>query len=131
MALHHGLMNAPQPSRWAWLFFGQATLVVTASVLATTGHLPTTLFRPPFDKVGHLLAYGGLAFFGVAFFGTRRRWRVVATLLVLATVEELSQRCFATRTFDLGDMAMNALGICAFGACFRSRPGLVTAKPAQ
>ena len=102
---------------WAWLFLAQLALLITASVLATIGHLPTDVFqRAPFDKIGHLVAYGGLAFFGVAFFGRSRRWQVVGSLLIGATLEELSQRAFPTRTFDLGDLAMNVVGILTFAA---------------
>jgi VanZ family protein len=109
-------MNERRPV-WAWLFFAQLALVVTATVLAATGHFPASTFqRAPADKIGHLVAYGGLAFFAVAFFGRARRWRVVGTLLVVATLEELSQRAFPTRTFDLGDLAMNLIGILVFGA---------------
>lgn len=108
-------MNERRPL-WAWLFFAQLALVVGASFLATTGHLPTTLFQhSPFDKVGHLLVYGGLAFLAVAFFGHRRRWHVIIGLLVLATLEELSQRTLPRRSFDLGDLAMNIIGISIFG----------------
>jgi len=116
--------------RWAWLFFVHLSLVVAASVLATTNHLPLgALKHAPGDKVGHLLAYGGLAFFAVAFFGRARRWRVLAVLLVAAALEELSQRAFPTRTFDLGDLAMNVIGILMFGTAsarrgLRAPPGL-------
>jgi VanZ family protein len=104
-------------SLWAWLFGVQLVLLATASVVATLGHLPTTAFqRAPFDKVGHLLGYGGLAFFAVAFLGPARRWRAVAVLIAVATAEELSQRAFPTRTFDLGDLAMNIVGIVTLGA---------------
>jgi hypothetical protein len=107
-------MNERRPL-WAWLFFPQLLLLVTASVLATTGHLPTTLFLSPLDKVGHLAAYGGLSFFGVALVGRGRRWPFVIGLLIAATLEELSQRAFPRRTFDLGDLAMNIIGISVFG----------------
>ena len=108
-------MNEQRPP-WAWLFFAQVALVVGASLLATTGHFPVTLFqRSPFDKMGHLLVYGGLAFFAVAFFGQRHRWNVIIWLLVLATLEELSQKALPRRTFDLGDLAMNIIGISIFG----------------
>jgi hypothetical protein len=102
--------------RWAWLFFPHLAALVAATALASAGRLPTALFRPPLDKVGHLVAYGGLSFFAVAFFGQGRRMRVVLALLVAATLEELSQRAFPARTFDLGDLAMNIAGISLFGA---------------
>ena len=104
---------------WAWLFFVHLSLVIAASVLATTGHFPAAVFRTPFDKVGHLVAYGGLAFLAVAFFGRRRSVWVVAILLVAATSEEISQRAFPTRTFDLGDLAMNWIGILTGSALAR------------
>jgi VanZ family protein len=114
-------MNEQRPV-WAWLFFPQLVLVISASVLATTGHFPVALFqRSPLDKVGHLVAYGGLSFFGVALFGRARRWPFVICLLVAATLEELSQRAFPTRTFDLGDLAMNLIGIAVFGAAVAAR----------
>ncbi len=114
-------MNEQRPV-WAWLFFPQLALLITASVLATTGHFPVALFqRSPLDKVGHLAVYGGLSFLGVAFFGRARRWPFVICLLVAATLEEVSQRAFPRRTFDLGDLAMNLVGISAFGAAAIAR----------
>ena len=109
-------MNEQRPV-WAWLFFPHLALMISASVLATTGHFPVALFqRSPIDKVGHLVFYGGLSFLGVALFGRARRWPFVICLLVFATLEELSQRAFPRRTFDLGDLAMNVIGITLFGA---------------
>jgi VanZ family protein len=117
---HDGRINEQRPV-WSWLFFAQLALVVTASALATTGHFPVNLFqRSPFDKLGHLTLYGGLSFLAVAFFGRARRWPVVICLLVAATLEEVSQRAFPTRTFDLADLAMNVVGISVFGAAAAS-----------
>ncbi len=112
-------MNNQRRFLWTCLFVGQLAAVATASALATAGRLPTTVFRAPFDRIGHLVAYGGLGFFGVARFGRDRFFRVVAVLIVAATLEELSQRAFPTRTFDLGDLAMNIVGIVAFGLAAR------------
>ena len=103
--------------------------MISASVLATTGHFPVALFqRSPFDKVGHLLFYGGLSFLGVALFGRARRWPFVIGLLLFATLEELSQRAFPRRTFDLGDLAMNLIGIAVFGAAAGARLGAAAAR---
>jgi VanZ family protein len=107
-------MNFRRPI-WAWLFFLQLVLVAGASILATRGALPTGVFRAPLDKLGHLGAYGLLAFLGVAFFGPARRWRVTVVLLLVSTLDEFSQRAFPTRTFDLGDLTMNVVGIVALG----------------
>ena len=107
--------DEPRPW-WAWLFFAQLGLVILASVLATTNHLPLNpLKQPPGDKIAHMLGYGALAFFAVAYFGPARRGRVIGALLIAAALEELSQRAFPTRTFDLGDMAMNVVGILVLG----------------
>jgi VanZ family protein len=106
---------------WSWLFFAQLALVVLATSLATLGWLPTAVFRPPFDKVGHFAAYGLLSFLAVSFFGRARAWPVVIALLVAATLEEISQRAFPTRTFDLGDLAMNVAGITTLGALAAAR----------
>jgi len=100
---------------WAWLLFAQILLVAGATAVASAGHFPSTLFRAPFDKAGHLVAYGGLAFFAVAFFARRHRWRVIAAVALAATLEEVSQRAFPARTFDLWDLAMNGVGIAAGG----------------
>jgi len=124
-------MNEQRPP-WAWLFFAQLALVLGASLLATTGHFPVTLFqRSPFDKVGHLLVYGGLSFFAVAFFGHRHRWRVIICLLVLAILEELSQRALPRRTFDVGDLAMNIIGISTFGLAAVTAARLRRARPSR
>src|SRR4051812_40295997 len=96
---HHGRMTHTRPL-WAWLLFPQLAVIVTASVLAATGHFPVALFQhAPFDKIGHLLAYGGLAFLGMAFVGRRRRTWFIVGLLLAATLEEVSQRAFPRRTF--------------------------------
>ena len=99
---------------WPCFLFAHLALLVVAEVLATCGLFPSGLFQPPIDKIGHLFAYGVLTFLALRSFGGRRRWPVVLTLLVLATIDEFSQRAFKTRTFDLGDLAMNVVGICAF-----------------
>lgn len=114
-------MTTRRPT-WAWLFFVQLALVATATVLATRGALPAKVFQPPIDKLGHLAGYGLLAFLGVSFFGAGRRWPVIGSLLLVSTIDEFAQRAFLTRTFDLGDLAMNVVGIVVLGAVV-SRPG--------
>jgi len=108
--------------------------MILATVLATTGHLPVGwLQRWSLDKVGHFAIYGGLSFFGVALFGRARRWPFVGCLLVAAALEEISQRAFSTRTFDLADLAMNVAGISLFSAVAvavsQRRPASPTSAP--
>jgi VanZ family protein len=108
-------MTDPRP-RWAWLFLPQLALVLAASLLATFRRLPVTaLSRLGLDKLGHLLGYGGLAFFAVGFFGRRRWWRTVLVLAALSALEEASQRFLPARTLDGWDLAANLVGIALCG----------------
>ena len=101
--------------RWTWLFFVQLAIVAGAGVLASARRLPAALFSSGVDKLGHFLGLGVLAFLAVSFFG-RSRWRRTVVIVAAASVvEELSQRLLPARTFDLGDMAANLVGIALFG----------------
>jgi len=108
--------------RWAWLVFPQLAIIVAATVLASKHGLPTAILRRPgADKIGHFLFLGGLSFFAVGFFGRRRWWRTVLALGALSIAEEISQRYFPARTFDLRDIAANLCGVVALGYCARAR----------
>ena len=70
------------------------------------------------DKLGHLILWGVLAVFvdlalggrAVRFSGRALPLNVVG-LVVVVTIEELSQGFLANRTLDAGDMAANLVGI--------------------
>lgn len=96
---------------WTWLFFVQLAIVVGAGVFASLGRLPVALFSAGVDKLGHFLGLGVLSFLAVSFFG-RPSWRRTVLIIAAASVlEELSQGLLPARTFDLGDMAANLVGI--------------------
>jgi VanZ family protein len=105
-----------QRPRWAWLLFPHLAGLSGASLLATWNRLPlAAVSRLGLDKVGHLFAFGGLSFFAVGFFG-RARWKVtVLVIAALSALEEASQRYLPARTFDLGDLAANLIGIAVLG----------------
>jgi hypothetical protein len=77
---------------------------------------------PAGDKVGHFLLFGILSFLTNLLANGRRirlaelpvlKWS--ALLMALVTIEECSQVFFRSRTFDLLDLASDALGIWLFG----------------
>lgn len=74
-------------------------------------------YIPYGDKVMHALLYGLMALFLNYGLQYRRLWGMQwGALLVLAfaTVEELSQLFVATRTFDLGDLLADLIGVTLF-----------------
>jgi len=75
-----------------------------------------------FDKIGHFLLIGGTAFLLNIALGLKqwrafgRGWLVGSILVAIVfTLEEFSQRWFASRTFDLVDLAADYVGILFFG----------------
>jgi VanZ family protein len=97
-------------------------LVVLISIGAYTGHLPTSLpDLPHFDKLGHAVLIGGLAFFldGALDHRTLLRGRAIPRLapvivLTVAGIEEYLQRLSPRRTSDIADFAADVVGVCFF-----------------
>ena len=109
--------------KWLTLLF--AFLIILIIVLADTGNLGflALVYRFPFaDKVGHFLLYGilvllvNLTFFRAIPSQSRKRivWLSGLTLAILIGLEELSQRSFSNRTFDLVDLSASYLGVIFF-----------------
>ena len=112
--------------RYRWLAAVYVLLIVGIVLLANDGHY-SFIFKwiraiPGADKVGHFVLMGGLAFvvnlaFGLrTFMALKRPWlwgSAIVALLVL--LEEISQLWVPSRTFDLGDLAFDFLGILFFG----------------
>ena len=74
------------------------------------------------DKLGHFLLMGMLAFLvNLTFKGAEVKLLKLSVLkgslivFILVTLEELSQIFIVTRSFDLGDLASDYLGIFVFG----------------
>jgi len=73
---------------------------------------------PLVDKFFHVLFTTGIGFFAASYpgvpaiaIGARRVPLTVPLVFVLATLEEISQRWFPGRTFDLRDLAANFVGL--------------------
>lgn len=80
---------------------------------------------PGADKICHFVLAGGLALAVNWFLNCRPLGPTqlgTAICLVFAAVEETSQIWNPVRTFDLGDMAMNSLGILLIGPFAKKLP---------
>jgi polysaccharide biosynthesis protein VpsQ len=98
------------------------SLVVLISAGAYAGFLPTSIPEVPyFDKLGHAILIGGLAFFLDGALGHRPLWpglsfpRLGPVIVAAAAgIEEYLQRLSPRRSSDLGDFAADVVGICFF-----------------
>jgi len=78
------------------------------------------------DKLGHFLLMGGFSFLLNMVLSARkfRVWKIEylagsVIVLVVVTLEEISQKFVAGRTFDWGDLVFDFLGIFLFGELAR------------
>lgn len=105
---------------------GFASFLVALVVLADSGqgrHLFALAGQiPAGDKLGHFALFGTLSFLVnlIGRAGTTRLFGLQtlkgsAAIMALVTLEECSQVLFRSRTFDLLDLASDALGIWLFG----------------
>jgi polysaccharide biosynthesis protein VpsQ len=108
-----------------WLTILFTLFIILIIVLADTGKLGilAVLYRIPFaDKVGHFILYGILVLLiNLTLFRAiptqNRNWIALLsglTLALLIGLEELSQRSFSNRTFDLVDLSASYLGVIVF-----------------
>jgi VanZ family protein len=108
-----------------WLAILFTLFIILIIVLADTGNLGilAILYRIPFaDKVGHFLLYGILVLLiNLTLFHSipsqNRTWIALLSgvpLALLIGLEELSQRSFSNRTFDLVDLSASYLGVIFF-----------------
>jgi hypothetical protein len=103
-------------------FAAHLLLVLLISIGAYTGLLPTSLPDfPGFDKLGHAVLIGGLAFFLDGALAHRRLLqahafpRLAPVLIVAAAgIEEYLQRLSSRRSSDWGDFAADVVGVCFF-----------------
>jgi hypothetical protein len=109
--------------KWLTLFF--AIFIILIILLANTGNLGilAIVYHIPFaDKLGHFILYGILVLLANLtlfrrFPSQSRNWLVLVSGLTLALLigfEELSQRNFSNRTFDLIDLGASYLGVIVF-----------------
>lgn len=103
-------------------FVAHLSLVVLISIGAYTGALPTSLPDfPGFDKLGHAILIGGLAFFLDGALGQRRLVAGLpfprlgpAVIVVAAGIEEYLQRLSPRRSSDVWDFVADVVGVCFF-----------------
>lgn len=100
--------------------------LVALVALADSGH-GQPLFQlakkiPAGDKLGHFVLFGTLSFLvNLILRAVEIRWwkftvlKGSAIVISLVTLEECSQLFFRSRSFDLGDLAADLLGICFCG----------------
>jgi len=109
--------------KWLTLLF--ALIIFLIIVLADTGNLGflAIVYRIPFaDKLGHFILYGiPVLLVNRTLFrllpSRSRNWIALGSALTLALLiglEELSQRSFPSRTFDLIDLSASYLGVIFF-----------------
>jgi len=108
-------------SPWRWLTVGFLLFMLAVVVAADTDTIPNMvrdIYRfPGGDKLGHFVLYGILAYLAVRAFPHRVnvfKWMIpLAALLVIlmASLEELSQFWFPIRTPDFFDLSSGILGI--------------------
>lgn len=133
----YGYLEAPTDRpRWAWWLWGQLTVVIMAILAAYLRMLHFwVLTLPAADKVLHFILFGVLAFLGTGWWFKRPAWQVLATLGVLATLEEVAQGFSTTRSFDLSDLACTLGGIVCLGIAghyvIRQRTKWVERNPSE
>lgn len=108
-----------------WLTVLFTLFIILIILLANTGNLGmlAIVYHIPFaDKLGHFTLYGILVLLvNLTLFrlypSQSRSWLVLVsglTLALLIGLEELSQRSFSNRTFDLIDLSASYLGVIFF-----------------
>ena len=99
-------------------------LVTSIVVAADKGDLPNLLSAfysfPGGDKLGHVLLMGTMSFlvnFSLtappASLQLRKVVKASIVIVLLVTLEEISQLWFRTRTFSFADLSFSYLGICS------------------
>ncbi|NWK56997.1 VanZ family protein [Verrucomicrobiaceae bacterium N1E253] len=108
-------------SRWLFFVYGVGMLGLVALADLAGGLIQWPLIQriPWGDKLGHVLLFGGLGFclnLWVASVECLRGKHLLVTvgLLLVVTLEELSQRYLVHRNFDWYDLLANLLGILLF-----------------
>ena len=98
--------------RWLWLALGW-TLVLSVIVLSVIP-APIQVSVVEGDKLGHLLAYGTLmVWFANLYDELNPRVILAIGLVAMGVILEFVQRWTGYRTFEIADMAADAIGVFA------------------
>ena len=103
-------------SLWRTLFVCALT-VITMLSLVPVSHPPVVA---DFDKVEHVVAYGGLAYLMLRGFDARYRLGLILLLIVYSGVIELLQGLSGYRYAEWADLVANAIGALAGWLVVRS-----------
>ncbi|MDI1477380.1 hypothetical protein [Polyangium sp. y55x31] len=112
---------------WRVALAGYVVLLGIISGLAYARGLPLAVLSTPYlDKVLHFVLLGGASFLARRATDDTRVPRIGLpagpfVVGLLATIEECAQKFSPTRTFSLGDLAANLLGVVVFGWLGRPR----------
>ena len=99
------MRTASVAAGWAW-----AAAIVWLSLTPQ----PPGVDMPQSDKLGHLAAYGALMFwFSLLYAARRARIAYAAGFIAMGVGLEFVQGALGYRSFELYDMAANALGVLA------------------
>lgn len=107
--------------------------IIGTIIAANLGQLGSTFAFaqkiPYFDKFGHFVLMGGLAFLAMIAFvprmeGTQRKstTKVIIILLTVIALEEASQHFIPSRTFSVADFLFGVIGVLIAGAVSKHLP---------
>ncbi|MDI1447594.1 hypothetical protein [Polyangium sp. 6x1] len=111
----------PSVRAWRLALAGYVALLGVISGLAYARGLPLAVLSTPYlDKVLHFGLLGGASFLARRATDDARVPRIglpagPVVVGLVATVEECAQKFSPTRTFSLGDLAANLLGVIVLG----------------
>jgi VanZ family protein len=91
------------------LGWGLVAVVVYLSLTPT----PPKIDVDSGDKLGHLAAYGALAYWFSQFYAGRTRLLYLLGFVAMGIALEIAQGATGFRSFELADMAANTLGVVA------------------
>jgi len=104
--------NQLRTLRWPGVWLAGAWLLVAAVVVLSLVPIPADVSAGRSDKIAHLVAYGILMFgFTQIYLSGRARIVTAVGLALLGVALEVLQGHTGYRSFDLADMAANALGV--------------------
>jgi polysaccharide biosynthesis protein VpsQ len=101
-----------------WIAIGFFVFLVVLVFIADQGQIPLVVRRlyrfPGGDKVGHFVLMGLLAFFVSMALPVRRLLLGNLAIVLVVTIEELSQAAFSTRTLSWADWLSSCAGVVCF-----------------
>jgi VanZ family protein len=100
---------------WAW--------VAAVIYLSLAPALPSSGVEGG-DKIAHFLSYGVMTYWFAQFYFHRARIFYALGFVAMGVALEFAQRATGYRSFELADMAANALGVAAGWACAALLPRL-------